>query len=406
VSLSTPDEALAHARHLAEHIGPRGSATPAEGRAARYARAEMEKLGLRDVRVEPYPGLRSAWLPYAVIFLLALAGHALFWALRPALSAWLYLPFVVACYALGAWWYARILTFHLTLLHRALPKGPSQNVIGVAPARAANAPRRVVLVGHLDTHRTPWIFQGDTRTRLFPLLLNVGFYSLLAAPLLYLLAAALDSLPLAYLGLATGLTRLVGLALSVDDDRTPYSPGANDNAAAVGTCLALARRLLAEPLARTEVWVLASGCEESGLDGIRHCVQRHGAALAHALFLDFEAVGNGDHLVYLTHESPLFPTPMHPASLALARQAAARCPHLEAIGAPAVGGYTEMGVVNQAGLRGLCVLTIPRGLRAVGEWHRPTDVADRLRRDSLARAHEFAWALLQEWDRGAAPAPG
>jgi hypothetical protein len=389
--------ALEHARQLAAVIGPRGSCTPAERRAAEYVCAEMGRLGLQDVRLESFQGLRSAWQPFAIIFNIAILGHVLFWWLKPLMPPFAFMPYVAICFWAGAWWFYRILTFDLSLLHRWLPKGPSQNVVGVVPA-AGEVRRRLVVVGHLDSHRTPWIMQDDLRTRIFANLVTAGFFSLILAPVLYGLGAFLSSLPLAYLGLLTILLHGLGVILSVQADLSPYSPGANDNAAAVGTCLALARRLTAEPLANTEVWVLASGCEESGLDGIREFVARHRPAMEEALFIDFEGVGNGDHLVYLTHESPVRPEPIHPEALQVARQAAARCPQLEAVGAPAVGGYTEMGVVNHVGLRGLCLLTIPRGLKAVGEWHRPTDTADRLQPEALARVQEFAWAVMQEWD--------
>ena len=257
VNSTVPADALAHARYLAQEIGPRGSATAAESRAADYACAEMRKLGLRDVRVEADSGQRSAWLPYAVIFGLALVGHLLCWALRPVALPLVYIPIAGLCFEVGAWWYYRTLTFDRTLLHLLLPKGLSQNVIGVVPAAVPTAGgaaiRRAVLVGHLDTHRTPWIFQGDLRTRLFPYLLSLGFWSLAFAPVFYGLAAILAWPPLAWLALATALTHLMGLVMSVQADFTPYTPGANDNAAAVGMP-ALARRLLAEPLARTQVW--------------------------------------------------------------------------------------------------------------------------------------------------------
>jgi hypothetical protein len=390
--------ALEHARQLAAVIGPRGSCTPAEKRAADYVCGVMSGLGLADVRVETYPGLRSAWQGFAIIYNLGLLGHLLYWGLGRSLPPLAFMPWVALCFWVGAWWFFRILTFEVTWLHRFLPKGASQNVIGIAPA-ACPARRRLVLIGHLDTHRTPWIFGGDTRTRLLGPLVLAGWYSLIAAPFAYGLGAFLGFPALAYLGLATLLFHVAGILLSVQADLSPFSPGANDNAAAAGVCLALAQRLKAEPLANTDVWVLASGCEESGLDGIRDFVNRHQASLAEALFLDFEGVGNGDHLVYLTYESPVKPEAIHPEALAIARRAAARCPHLEPVGAPAVGGYTEAGLVNHAGLRGLCLLTVPRGLKAIAEWHRPTDTFDRLRPEALARVQEFAWAVMQEWDR-------
>jgi hypothetical protein len=59
------EAALKHIRYLTETIGPRGTMTEGERRAAAYAQQVMCSLGLRDVRMEPFTGPRSMWLPYA-----------------------------------------------------------------------------------------------------------------------------------------------------------------------------------------------------------------------------------------------------------------------------------------------------------------------------------------------------
>jgi hypothetical protein len=72
--------ALAHAQALA--ASPRGSATVAESQAAEYVQAECKSMGIEDVHLEPFSGLRSIWLFLALAFGLALVGHAAFWLLR------------------------------------------------------------------------------------------------------------------------------------------------------------------------------------------------------------------------------------------------------------------------------------------------------------------------------------
>ena len=72
--------ALAHAKFLASN--PRGSTTLAEKQAAEYTLAELQSMGIENVKLEPFNGLRSIWLFLALAFGLALVGHAAFWLLR------------------------------------------------------------------------------------------------------------------------------------------------------------------------------------------------------------------------------------------------------------------------------------------------------------------------------------
>src|SRR4030043_1040035 len=72
--------ALAHTQTLAEN--PRGSATLAEKKAAEYTLAELKSMGVEEVKLQPFLGLRSIWLFIPLAFGLALVGHAAFWLLR------------------------------------------------------------------------------------------------------------------------------------------------------------------------------------------------------------------------------------------------------------------------------------------------------------------------------------
>ena len=67
-----------HIRHLAETIGPRGSTTPKEAEAARYAAQVLRQIGLEPV-TESFTSARSAWYPYALFSGLVLIGELLFW---------------------------------------------------------------------------------------------------------------------------------------------------------------------------------------------------------------------------------------------------------------------------------------------------------------------------------------
>ena len=57
------DRWLAHARHLAETIGPRGPTTAEERRGSEYCRKTLADLGL-DARLEAFSGAWSIFRPH------------------------------------------------------------------------------------------------------------------------------------------------------------------------------------------------------------------------------------------------------------------------------------------------------------------------------------------------------
>ena len=231
--------ALEHVRALAGEIGPRGSCTAAEERAAAYAADRMRSLGLQGVAVEPFRGSPSTYRPYALAFATALLA-ALLALLLPGEGLALAAAAVLS--GLGAWGMLRETDLAGNWLRRLLPAGRSRNAVGIVPP-SGEVRRRAVLCAHLDTHRTPIFYSSPAWQRLFSLLVGAAFASLAAGALLYALGAALGWSWVRWPGLAAAAVQLVALALCLHADRTPFSPGANDNASGVGVALALAARL-------------------------------------------------------------------------------------------------------------------------------------------------------------------
>jgi hypothetical protein len=401
--LTTPDwgrRALAHAAPLAKT--GRGSATPAEAQAAEYVRQQLNKLGIADVRLQPFQGLRSGWLFIALISGFALIGHAAFWLLWRPLGIFPALGVSLVAFGVAAYLGWRRFTFQPAPLQAALPHGPSQNVIAVLPP-IDPARRKLVLIAHLDSQRAVFWFANDFLVSLFMVVSPAAIAGIAVAPLLYALAdfsglpvfawGALVFASLHFLFWFTGMTADLG----------PYSPGANDNASGVGTLLSLAERLRREPLRHTEVWLAFTGCEETGCQGVRVLLDEHGAALEGALFLDFEMVGLGDQLVYLQSEGSIRQWRIPAWVEQLINEVGA------GFGVQPVktgaGAATEIGPVLKRGLAGVCLLAMRRQGPGrfkpnLPEWHRLTDTPDRLQAETLGRAHELGWALIQAFDVG------
>jgi hypothetical protein len=396
---SCVEQALAQVHHLAGEIGGRGSCTPDERRAAEYAAAEMRQLGARQVTLEPFWALPSTYWPFALAFGAALLGTLLVWLLE---GRWV-LAAAALLSGLGAGGMLAETGLAGNWMRRLLPHRESQNAVGLM-APLGEVRQRAVLCAHLDSHRTPVFYSSPAWHRVFGLLVGGALASMALAAAAYAGAYGLGALLgwawVRWLGLAVAAVQLLALALCLHADRTPYSPGANDNGSGVGVALALARRLAQQPLAHTEVWLALTGCEEVGARGMAAFLGAHAAELGDgAFYLILDQVGAG-RLGYLTADGMVRKHPTHPEALSLARRARAALPEVQV--AERVGiAYTDALVATKRGDVALTLVALPLpGEEAETHWHQMSDTADRVDPGSLADACAFAWQVLQEVDKG------
>lgn len=382
---------LEHIRHLTETVGPRGTMTEGEFRAAAYVARVMCSLGLQDVRSEPFAGPRSMWLPYAVSYGVAMIG-----VLTGLMGGRAGAAVAALLSLIAAYWFFAELSFRDTLLHRVLPQGRTQNVVGVIPARLRGH-QRVILVGHLDTQRTPWFFASLPALLLFIGSVYIGFGGMVLNSLLLAgrVLAGISPAPMLSWGLAFWFG--LGVAACLQAEWAPFTAGANDNASAVGVVLGLAERLMADPLEHTEIWALCTGSEEVGCHGMVEFLSQHQQEVKGAMFLALEGVGIG-RVRYSVREGMLWPYRTPRELIRLAQEVATRRPDLDVRPVRLRGGYTETGAVVAAGLKGMTVLCMtPEGM--VPYWHQRKDTFDKLNPAALEQAGEFVWELLQEADK-------
>jgi hypothetical protein len=389
--------ALEHARRITTASYGRGSATEAEGQAAAYVEARLAALALDEVQVQPFQGLRSIWIFLALAFGFGLMGHAAFWLLSIPLGGLPALAVSALAFLFGAYLLWRKFTFQDYPLRRSLPHAQSRNVTGVIPS--AGAPHRtVVLIAHLDSHRQVVWFATDLLLKIYGLLTPLAVYGLVLAPLFY----GLSLLPrlgwFAWVAVFLALIHFIAWFTGMTSDLGPFSPGANDNASAVGTVLALAERLKSEPLDHTEVRLAFTGCEETGCDGMLAFLETFGPELREALFIDFELVGIGERLVYLQSEGVARKRRI-PEEVERLICAAGQDFGLEPLQVAGFGVFTEMGAAWERGYRGACLMAMRAGSPYLPEWHRDSDTPERLQPETLARVHALAWEILRAIDR-------
>lgn len=387
-------EALAIIRHLSEAIGGRGSCTSQEQQAAEYMADQLRGLGVQDVRTETISGVVSTYRPFILAFSGALLGVIIVLVIgnREALAVAALLSL------LGAWGMLAETDLSSNWMRWILPKAKGHNTVGVIPP-AGPTLRKVVLCAHLDTHRTPVFYSSKTWHRLFSLLVRAASVSMVVGSLSFGLGAAFGWTWMRWAGLVIAPMQIFALSMCAYADFTPFSPGANDDASGVGVTFGLAKRLQAEPLGQTEVWVAFTDCEEVGCYGMAAFLEAHAAELGReAVHLILDEVGQGG-IKYINLDGILLKRPTHPRALELARQVTAAMPELGVVERVGVA-YTDAQVATKRGLIALTIsCLIPPDSSRVSHWHQMSDRVEHVDPRTLAEAHAFAWGLLQEIDR-------
>lgn len=258
--------ALEHARNLAK---PRRTGSEGEREARRYLSRELRSLGYK-VSEESFsfePGEEWRWRFYyvGIAALAALLVTASFLEMRLATAL---LGLGILVFGLGA----RNLFRHQMLRSMHGKSAESANLFVTPPGAPCFGPR-ILLIAHYDSKSQTLSLRSRIAcvTGATILGLAVGIVGIVS-----LWWSAMTPWVLA--ALAGGLSAfLVPLFLCCIHDR---SPGATDNAAAVGVLLEVAERLrlTGTPHGR-EICFLFSGAEEEGVVGAMKFLQEHTGAL-------------------------------------------------------------------------------------------------------------------------------
>jgi hypothetical protein len=372
--------------HLAVAIGPRGSCTPKEAEAARWVGQQLEKIGLTPIN-ESFKSASSTYRPYAAFGVLALVGELMAWlAGRPgAIMAVVLLAAAIVSILLE-------LTFRSNLLRWLSPKGSSQNVwTRLVPS--GEKKHRVVLLAHLDTHRTPWLF-SEKLVKLIEPLVPLALVSSLVMLALFSINIAWPKPLWLLISLPFALILLLVLVLMIQADMTPYTAGANDNATGVGVLLGLVERLKEKPLTNTTVWAVFTGCEEVGCYGADAFATAHKDELDRPIWISIDSVGGkGAGVAYLEKETFLTTTKSDAELLELAARISSDSPELDAYPFTFKGAFTEGVIGNKHGFRVLSLVSYMRN-GVLPEWHRPTDVVENVEARVVENTQAFMIKML------------
>ena len=378
-------------RHLAGTIGSRGTGTPNEAAAAEYVTKRLTDLGLvpemHDIRA--VPSQNAFPMATSSLTLLAVALYPL----SSPITHWL-----AVIISLGAAWllWQSIRSAPINLLMVLLPKVPSQNV--EARLQPKGDPRRkAILLAHLDTNRCRLVWQSHAVRNIQPMT-----WLTLAVPIcisiIYLVGALLDGPTwLWWLSLPFGAYELGTIITLIVDDRTPYSPGAHDNAASVAVALEIAAHLVNEPLQNTEVWFVFEGAEETDHAGAIDFLRRHGTDLREASFIGLEGVGSGE-IVYLTRQGICSPYRPTPELLSLAETVARKHPELDFHPAEMLI-EDDLRTLRERDYRAIGIAGRDPQTGVLPYWHRSDDTPDKVSDGTMQQAVKIVVACLDELDQ-------
>lgn len=395
---------LDHIRRLSETIGPRGSATEEEAKAADYVAEQLTSLKLTPQR-HKFLSAESAYAPYALFAGLALLSLFLFWQPQPVGAA---AAFILTLTALGS--VMLEMTFHTNPLRWLLPLGDSQNIharIHRADTTSDAGPTQTVFItAHLDTHRTPLVFSSPGWIKVFGLLMPTGLISVAVLAVLFLMGIFTQAAILRQIALLPGVVMLIIFALMIQADLTEFSRGAEDNASGVALALGLAERLAQTPLQCTDVALVFTGCEEVGCYGADAFFRAHAEQVKGAVHLVVDQVGAaGTKPRIVLGERFLAAVRSDSQLIEIAREVMTAHPELQASFVSMGTGYGELSVGVKNGLR--CIALAARLEDGSSpHWHKKSDTLEHVDLELVDREQELAWLLLQGIDAANATASG
>jgi hypothetical protein len=378
---------LGHVDQLASKIGPRGSGSADEKKGAEYCEEQFRQMGFEPV-VEQFLSQSSVFRPHLVAALSFALAYGIFLKL-PLLS------FIISLVALVS--EIQELLLRPNLLRLFGSRNTSRNVFAKQLPRSSHR-RDLILMGHIDTQRTPIIFSSRNWRKAYAIWSNIAMALLFLQTVLFGLSIIWPGimLPVWRISFISLIAALSLIAITIEADSSPYTAGANDNATGVGLVLTMAKSLKAFPLESTRVWLLCSGSEEALHEGAVNFFKTHKKDFLNPVTLNFEMLGCAGPS-YICKEGLLLPLRPDRKLLELVDDLA-HGPEFNAYPSILTGGCTE---ASDSIINGIPAITLI-GLEKDGfapHWHMPSDTFDKMDTYIMENSLKFADAIIRRIDK-------
>jgi len=383
---------LKHIHALAKDIGPRGPTTDGERQGHIYCQQTLDRLGHHS-QWERFRAARSIFTPHLIASLAMLAAFVIY-PLAGRTSA--LVAALIAALSLAS--ELLELSFISNPIRWMVPKGESQNVFAVQEPSGEHK-QDLILIGHVDSKRTPLIFKSTGWLSAYQTFTTVAFAAFAVMVALYTLGIFTQWSWILPVSAVSALCAVLLAALCIQADLTPFTDGANDNATAVGLVLTLAEHLQAEPLAHTRVWLVNTGCEDVQHYGAINFLDWHLNEFKNPHALVFEMLGcSGPG--WLVKEGIIIPFKATLKLVELAEKTNAAHPELDGYPVSISGGNTEMADALRRGIPTLTLFGMTRE-NIAPYWHQVGDTVDKIDPAALERNYAFTWHFLRALDEAA-----
>jgi hypothetical protein len=380
---------LEHVRALSVDIGPRGSTRAGERKGAEYTQTQFQNIGLKPIW-ETFQSARSIFLPHLIgcgLMLTAFVIYPLGGTVTAVIAALLSMLVLVS--------ELQELGFQDNFYRRIMPQGESQNVHTIIPP-AGEHKQDLILVGHIDSQRTPFIFRSPAHVKVYDNLTTVIFVTFIAQAVLYSLSIFFAWLWVWYATIPTAICALLLGAICIEADSTPFTAGANDNATAVGMVLTLAEYFAKKPLQNTRIFAVCTGCEEVQHYGMIDFYQRHRNELKNPKAIVFEMLGCAGP-AWLTKEGIIVPFKADADLVSMLEKLASEHPEWGAYPAKISGGNTEMADAIRYKIPAITIFGMTRD-GVAPYWHQPADTFDKMNAEVMERTWALTQALIHKID--------
>ncbi|MGQ4834639.1 MAG: M28 family metallopeptidase [Candidatus Asgardarchaeia archaeon] len=387
---------MKHIYELSVNIGPRRPGSDNEKRASDYIYSFFKSIGLDPMKQQFLTISTFSW-PYIVIFGLYLLSFIL------QLFGHLYYAVLIA--------FLSLIVFILEgnykpVIYHILPKKMSHNVYAIIKP-TNEAKNRLILSAHYDSSRAAWFFNPryvkHFRTLflaiafsaiIYPLLLLTEIFLLYYTTYYHFIMFIFNSLSVfLQLFIILGFVSMIHRELFHKD-----VPGANDNASGVGVLLSLAEIFSKQPLKNTEIWLVATGSEESGMFGIINFLKSHQDIFdkKNTFIINFDNLGTGN-VHYITGEGLITTLKSDPMLIKFAEKANDE----KKLGVrPKVYKLlpTDATPAIAYGYRAMSIMSFDNnGL--LPNWHWYSDIYENVEEETVKKALTLAYEIIQKIDK-------
>lgn len=386
---------IKHLTYFTTGLPHRGSTTEFEKQASEYSFQELSSNGYSPIK-QSFRSAVSAYYP-ALVFGLGMVGSILYFVSFPSNQSVAISIIIIGFFLINILLDSAFKTNIFSLL---LPKRNSQNIIARLPSVRIKK-RTLILIAHLDSHRTPLLFSSPFWVRILKLLIPISIVCSLLVCFLILLYL-IDHIVFTYLLLSLSMVFLILIALMGQADLTPYTTGANDNASGAATVLALAQYFKMHPLHDTELYFVLSGCEEVGSYGARAFAETYKRIIPGAYWFTIDGVSASDSApALLSAEIFLLSIKSDQKLIAIARKTILDNPHNDAFILPEYrGAYTDSSPGGMEEFKVISLVDLKKN-GALPSWHTLSDNFQNIDKKTLQKCVNFSLDFISNIDKSA-----